>query len=136
LTIEIPQSAALATYLIAVVAEDATSSGEGTATFTVLAPLPPLTVTVSASGTFKLNSNVSIQAAVKRNGIGVPGATVAFTITGPVGASKTVTANASGVATWNYKIGPKDPTGSYTVTVVANSSGDTATGTDSFSVTK
>ena len=44
-----------------------------------------------------------------------------FTLTKPNGltATKTVAASSSGVAVWNYRLGPKDPKGTYSVNAMA-----------------
>ncbi len=60
-----------------------------------------------------------------------------FTLTKPNGntTTKTVSAGSNGVASWNYKLGPKDPTGSYSVSAVATYTGLSSTSnTASFSV--
>jgi uncharacterized protein YfaS (alpha-2-macroglobulin family) len=68
-------------------------------------------------------------ATVLSNGGAASGAPVVFTLTKPDGkkTTKTVAANTSGVATWNYRLGPKDPIGSYQVSAVATYNGMTGT---------
>ena len=102
-------------------------SGSSTATFTV-GVAPQLTVSVSVNGSsFAPRSTVTMTANVA-NGGPVAGASVVFTLTKPNGSTttKTATTNSSGVATSTYKLGPRDPTGLYSVSATATHSGSSA----------
>ncbi len=104
--------------------------GSGTANVTVMAPPPPLTVTVSVPGlSYPRPSTVPITAAVLNGSNPAGGASVTFTVTQADGTkvTKKVTAASTGIATWSYHIGPKDPTGTVSVTAQATYSSQTAT---------
>jgi hypothetical protein len=51
-----------------------------------------------------------------------------FTVTPPTGSpvKKTAITDASGLAVWSYKVAPKAPPGTYTVTAVATLGGESA----------
>jgi Bacterial Ig-like domain (group 1) len=73
-----------------------------------------------------VRSTVTIRATITKAGGPVAGATVTFTLTkGGSTTTKTLTTDASGVATWKYKAQQK---ATYSVTVAAASGGATATG--------
>jgi hypothetical protein len=94
---------------------------------------PTLSITVSAgpSGvstlSYSAGSTIPITANVALGGSAVSNAAVVFTITDPTGrsSSRKVTTS-SGVASWNYKVGPKDPKGTYKVTATATYGSSTA----------
>jgi M6 family metalloprotease-like protein len=126
----VPADAAPATYEVDAAAARASNSGKGTANCTVTAPPPPLTVSVSVpASTYAPRSTVPITAKVLSGSNPASGASVLFTLTKPGGATttKTVTADSAGAATWNYKLGPKDPGGVYSVAARATYGSQAAT---------
>jgi hypothetical protein len=89
-----------------------------------------MVVTISSpveGSVYPKNSTVPIVVNVTREDSSVvAGASVLFTVTPPSGSptQKTVIADSSGRATWNYKITPKAVSGSYTVTARATLNGE------------
>jgi serralysin len=68
------------------------------------------------------NTSVTITAPVTSAGQPVSGAKVVFSMTKPgsnKATKKTVTTNSSGIATWVYAVGRRDPLGTYVVTATA-----------------
>jgi hypothetical protein len=121
-----PGGTAPATYPVDTKAARGSNNGTGNANATIVAPPTVPTVSVSvANSTYAPRSTVAMTATVISGASPASGASVKFTLTKPGGktATKTVTANASGVATWNYRLGPKDPIGSYQVSAVATYNG-------------
>jgi hypothetical protein len=130
MTKAVPAGTAPATYEVDAAAARASNSGKGTANCTVTAPPPPLTVSVSVpASTYAPRSTVPITARVLSGGSPASGASVVFTLTKPGGttATKTVTADSAGAATWNYRLGPKDPSGAYSVSARSTYGSQTAT---------
>jgi len=99
------------------------NNGTGNANATIVVP-PTVSVSVAGS-TYAPRAVVPMTATVLSNGNPAAGASVVFTLTKPDGkkTTKTVAANASGVATWSYRLGPKDPKGDYLVSAVATYNG-------------
>jgi hypothetical protein len=118
-----PGGTSPATYPVDAKAARGSNNGTGNANATIVVP-PAVSVSV-ASSTYAPRAVVPMTATVLSSGNPAAGASVKFTLTKPDGktATKTVTANASGVATWNYRLGPKDPIGSYQVSAVATYNG-------------
>ena len=126
-----PSSTSTGTYAVAAIASAGTRSGTGNANCSVTAP-PPLSVTLAISGsTFSARSTVPITATVLSGNLPTSGATVQFTMTKPNGTKSTYTGttNANGQVAWNYKFGPKDPSGTYKVTATATRGSQTAQST-------
>jgi minor extracellular protease Epr len=101
--------------------------GTGTANVTVVAA-PSVTVTASVpSPSYTRRSTVPITATVLNGGTPASGASVTFTMTRADGSTVTqsATTGSKGTATWNYKLNPKSPTGTYSVVAqaVLNSTG-------------
>lgn len=95
--------------------------GSNTANVTVIAA-PSLMVNVSVPGsTFSTRSTIPISSLVSNGGVPVSGASVTFTLTFPNGSSlsQASTTNSNGTATWNYKLGPRSPSGTYAVSAKA-----------------
>ncbi len=119
MTKTVPMGTLPGTYGVNANAANGSFTGSGSANVTVVAP-PSVVVSVG-SATYAPRATVSMSAAVTSGGSPAAGASVTFTMTRPNGktTSKTVTAGSNGVATWNYRLGPKDPKGSYSVSAVA-----------------
>ena len=116
-------------YAVDTSATDGTNTASGLANVTVTAS-PTVTVGVSTpSSTYTVRQTVSMTAAVLYGTAPAAGASVKFTLTQPSGGttSKAVTADSTGKAVWNYKIGPKGPLGTYSVTASATYSSQMAT---------
>lgn len=128
MTISVPTTSSPGTYGVNAGAAGGVSTASASSTLTVLsAPVTPtLSITVSAgpSGvstlSYSAGSTIPVTANVALGGSAVSNAAVVFTITDPTGRSSTrKVMTTSGVATWNYKVGPKDPKGTYQVTATA-----------------
>jgi M6 family metalloprotease-like protein len=137
----IPLDVAGGAYAINVIAANGNSSVEATAGVVVQTVSPPpstFAISVSiAGGPFTKNSTVPITAKVTQNGVAAANATVDFKIAYANGivATKKMTTDAGGQAVWSYKVGPKDPKGTYYVSAQAKSGSQTASSaTTSFSV--
>jgi hypothetical protein len=131
-----PAGTPVGTYVVSASATDASSTGSGTANATVMAP-PSLTAGLTVSGiSFPTGQTVSFTTTVLNGQAPVSGAKVTYTLTKANGsqASKTVSSNSSGMATWSYKIGPKDPRGTWSASAQAASGSQTVT-TNSVSFT-
>ncbi len=130
MTKTIPAGTTPAVYPVDASATSVDSANTGTANLTVMAPPPPLTVTASTNAaSYAARSNVTMSAKVLSGANPASGATVVFTLTKPNGTSttKTATTSTTGTVSWTYKLGPKDPTGTYTVTATATFSPLTTT---------
>lgn len=125
----VPAGTSPATYSVNAVATVSSSSVEGEANVTVRPPMLPLSAAVTVpSLPVSLNSSVAITALVTQGSAGAAGATVVFSLVSPNGTStKRATADSGGRASWNYKVNPKAPRGSYTVTAQATLGSQTAT---------
>jgi len=119
MTKTVPLGTAAGTYAVNASAANGTFSGTGSANATVVAP--PAVVVSVGSATYAPRAIVSMSASVTSGGSPAAGASVTFTLTRPNGktTSKTVTAGSNGIAVWNYRLGPKDPKGNYSVSAVA-----------------
>jgi M6 family metalloprotease-like protein len=138
MTKTIPFSASASSYSVNAIAMSGADTSDGTANATVRAVVPVFGVTVSVPSTpVKTNSVVAIAATVTQGSIPSAGATVYFTMQTPSGVvSKKVTSDLSGKALWSYKVSPKGPAGSYTVTAQATSGSQTAISAPSTFVVK
>jgi len=130
MTKSVPAGTAPGTYVVNTIAASATSSGTGDANSTVVAPT--LSVSLSVSGSVFTSGQrqaASITAAVLKGSAPQGKAAVTFTMTKPNGtkASQSATTGSAGTVTWNYKFGPRDPKGTYTV--IANGSYGSQTAT-------
>ncbi|MBI3695587.1 MAG: hypothetical protein HY238_12210 [Acidobacteria bacterium] len=122
-----PSSTAPGTYAVSSSATRGSNSGAGPASCTVMAPL---TASVSVpSGTYTFRSTVSITAKVMIGTSPAAGASVKFTLVKSDGSSatKSATTDSTGQAAWSYRVGQKDPKGTYSVSVQATYSSQTAT---------
>lgn len=122
-----PTGTSPATYPVDTKATRGSNNAAGNANATIVVP-PTVSITVSSS-TYAPRSTVTMTASVTSGGSNASGASVKFTLTKPGNktATKTVTANSAGVATWNYRLGGKDPAGSYQVSATATHNGLTST---------
>jgi hypothetical protein len=121
-----PSNAAIGTTGVNATATNGSFSGTGNASCTVTTPPPQLTVAVTAPpGPFRARQTVTITGTVLSGSNPASGASVKFTLTKANGSktTKTVAANTSGKATWNYKVGTKDPKGPYSVSATATFNG-------------
>jgi len=118
-----PNGTAAGTYAVNLKASNNAASNTGTANATVVTP-PSLSVSLSVpSSTFSRKSSVPITATVLTGGNPVASASVTFTLV-TAGGSKFVqstTTGTGGTSTWNYRLSPKSPTGTYTVTAQVTS---------------
>ena len=125
----VPAGTAPGTNPVNATAASGTFLGSNTANLTVVAPAS-LSVSLSMTGTaFSARQTASLTATVLNNGspqIRVP---VTFTMTDASGAKSTYTATTdkTGKAVWAYRVGAKDPKGSYSVVAAATSGSQTAT---------
>jgi M6 family metalloprotease-like protein len=141
LTETVPTTTAAATYSVSATAANGTYSGSASANCSVTSSsgtTTTLTNSLTVGGsTFTARQTVSATSMVLSGGAPSSGASVTFTLTKSNGAKVTGTsATASnGTAPWSYKLGPKDPSGSYTMSSVATSqSQSAASNTVSFTV--
>jgi hypothetical protein len=117
-------------------AADASKAGSASATYVVMSALG--VQVMSARASYTRNQNVQITAMVSAGSSAASGAAVVFTVTRPTGAVTrwTSTAAANGVATYSWRVGAKDPAGTYRVDVSASLNGATGAGATSFLVTR
>jgi hypothetical protein len=82
-----------------------------------------------SAATFASRSTISSTATVKSGTAEISGATVTFILTKSDGSTGfgTATTNSSGQAAWSYKLGPKDPSGTYSMKAIAVHGAQTAT---------
>jgi M6 family metalloprotease-like protein len=119
-----------ATYPLTATAAGGAAPVTASFSATVIPPPPPLTISVSIpKTTYALRETVAVKAKLLSGSAPVSGVTVSYRVVeadGSItnGSAKT---NASGEATWNYRTGPRDPRGAYSVTATATSGGQTAT---------
>jgi len=116
-----PSGAAPGTYGVNLSAANNFLGQSATANATVMAA-PTLAATLSVPGTsFTRPGTVAIAASITNGGAPAPGASVTFTLTLPNGNTTklSATTNASGVATWNYKLNQRSQVGAYSVTAQA-----------------
>ena len=120
-------------YSVNAKAERGSNINTGTAMANITAPAvaPVISSLTTDKAIYLARQTVKMTATVTSGPAGPPasGASVVFSMTKASGATttKTVTANSSGVATWNYKLNPKDPKGTYTVRATATHSSLTST---------
>jgi len=122
----VPASTPAGTYAVSLLATGLSSSTTGNASLTVK---PPISIALSVgSGSYSKSSTVSMTAMVRQGSSGVYGSSVQFTLVLPNGSTsiKTVSTDATGQATWRYRIGPKDLKGVYAVTARATMGSQTA----------
>lgn len=121
MTITGPSGTAPGTYPVSANAASNSQAGLGTANITVMSA-PSLSVSISvSSSTFNRKSTVPITATVLSGGTPAAGASITFTLTTPTGSTvtQTATADSNGTATWSYKLSPRAPTGTYSVSAQA-----------------
>jgi len=115
-----PSGTGPGTYAVNASATSAANSayiGNTNANVTVMSA-PTLTVTLSIPATsYTRRSTVPITAMVLNGGVSAAGANVIFTLTQADGSkiTQSATTGSTGTATWNYRLGPKSPTGTDSV---------------------
>jgi M6 family metalloprotease-like protein len=117
-----PASTTSGTYPLNASAANSSYVGSAAANLTVLTA-PSLSVIVSVpSSSYAPKSTVPITATVLNGGSTAVGVSVTFKLTTPNGkvVTQSGTTDASGTATWKYKLSPNSPTGKYSVTVQAS----------------
>jgi M6 family metalloprotease-like protein len=127
LTKTAPADTALGTYTVPVSASDGVRSAAASASCTVVAPPPPLTVALSlGQTTYAVGSTIPITATVTSGTSPAAGATVTFRLVRPNGSTvtQTVTTGSDGQAAWNYKARQK---GTYTLSAAVAYNGQSAT---------
>jgi M6 family metalloprotease-like protein len=132
-----PASALAGVYAVDSSAAAGTFAASGLANVTITVP-PALSVIVSTpSLIYSVQQTVAVTAMVLNGSSPATGVKVSFTLTLPGGGKvlKSMTADSTGTAVWNYKIGPKNPRGAYLVSASSTFSSQTATSnTASFTV--
>jgi M6 family metalloprotease-like protein len=121
LTLTAPAGTVPGTYAVSVRATTGSRYGAAAANITVLAPPPPLSISLAVPpGPYAARSNVTMTATVLSGTSPANGASVQFRLNKPSGfITNTVTANSSGVASWTYRLANGDPVGSYSVSATA-----------------
>jgi M6 family metalloprotease-like protein len=130
MTKTVPAGTEPATYPVDATATGPSSSATASVNVSVVPPLPPLSVTVASSAPAYPSKSVAILTAKALNGSApAVGASVKFTLTKPGGAHTELSAKAdsAGKAQWNYRFGPKDPKGTYTLAAQGTNGNQTAT---------
>jgi M6 family metalloprotease-like protein len=127
-----PPGTAVGTYPVNVTATNAVNgSFATTATANASVTPPALTVSLSASGSvFNRGQTVFFTAKALYGSVAAAGAQVIFTLTKADGSSVSspaITADATGTATWSYKITKKDPRGVWSEPAQATYNSLTAT---------
>jgi M6 family metalloprotease-like protein len=125
-----PSSTLPGTYAVNANASNNSYLGSGPANATVMSA-PTTTVTVSVpSSSYTRRSTVPITATVLNGGTPASGASVIFTMIRADGSTVTqsATTGSKGTAAWSYKLNPKAPTGTYSVTAQATLSSTGAAG--------
>lgn len=119
MTKTVPAGTPPGTYAVNAVATRGSHVGTGNANCTVV--VPPSVVVSVPSSTYAWRSTVPMTATVTSGGNQASGASVKFTLVKATGSTstKTLTAGSSGQATWSYKLSPKDPKGTYSVSATA-----------------
>ncbi len=119
MTKTVPAGTPTGTFSVNATATRGANSGTGNANCTVV--VPPFVVVSVPSSSYAARSTVPMTATVTSGGNPAAGASVKFTMVKANGSTttKTVTANSSGQATWSYKLSPKDPKGTYSVSATA-----------------
>jgi M6 family metalloprotease-like protein len=123
-----PAGTGVGGYSVNATATRGVNTHTGTASANITAPpVAPVTSVTTDKATYAARQTVKMTATVTSNGSPAAGASVRFTMTKANGATttKTVTAGSNGQAVWNYKLGPKDPKGTYSVKARATHSGQT-----------
>ena len=125
-----PTGTGVGTYAVNATASRGSNNGTGNANATIVVA-PTVSISVpsgpNSDGSYPARSTVAITATVTSGGSPVA-ASVVFTMTKPDGktATKTVTSKSTtGKATWSYRLGPKDPKGTYSVRAQATYNGQT-----------
>ena len=117
LTETVPATATAGTYAVSSSAANGSFVGFGPANATVVT-VSTLTDTTSLSAsTYSAPQKIVATATVASGSAPAAGASVAFTLTKTNGSKVTGTAttDSTGKATWSYKLGAKDPAGTYSV---------------------
>src|SRR5262249_36117956 len=122
-----PNGTPAGTYAVNLNASNNSASGTGTANATVVAA-SSLSVGLSVpSSNFNRKSIVPITATVLNGGNPSVGSVVTFTLVTASGGSfvQSMTTGTDGTTTWNYKLSPKSPIGTYTVKAQATTGAGT-----------
>lgn len=129
LTESVPASSAPGTYALSSTASSGSYTASGTANSTVLAVSSLTTALAIPASSYSSRQTILIQTTVLNSGTPAVGANVTFSITKPSGnkVSSSATTDSTGKANWSYRIGPKDPVGTYSVRNVATYNSQTAT---------
>ena len=115
------------TYSVTTSASNLSYLGSATGNLTVVSA-PSLSVTAYVpSSSYTRKNTVPITATVLSGGTPASGASITFTLTTASGKTVTQSATAAsrGTVTWNYKLGPNAPTGTYSVSAQASVSSTT-----------
>lgn len=122
-----PAGATPGTYPVSASAARGSNSGSGPASCTVMEPLAA-SLTVPA-GPYAPRSTVKIVATATLGSSPASGASVHFTLVKPGGSTTTkdTTTGSTGQAVWTYRLGPKDPKGTYSVSATVTLGSQTVT---------
>jgi M6 family metalloprotease-like protein len=128
MTKSVPAGTSPAVYPVDASAAGTSYTSVASANVTVMAAPPPLYVTPTVSSSYAPRSVVPMTATVLSGANPAAGASVVFTLTKPGGrvTAKTATTGSTGKAAWSYRLGPKDPKGTYSLTVTATYGTQTA----------
>jgi hypothetical protein len=124
MTVAVPAGTTAGTYTVNAIATSGSNSGSASASLSVLSA-PTLAIGVSAGpltlAAYTAGSTVPVAAHVTFGSAPASAAAVVFTITDPTGrsSSRKTTTDSNGAANWPYKIGARDPKGTYRVTASA-----------------
>jgi hypothetical protein len=131
---------AAATYTVTATATDTAAStrvGSASASYTIAAPPAAPTLTVATdTASYAAGSTVYIRATVLNGAAAASGVSVNLKITSPAGkvTTATVVTGSTGVATYKFRTGRKDPRGNYQVVAASSVAGKSLTAWASFLV--
>jgi hypothetical protein len=133
LAVQVPAGAGGTQALTVTSVEPGGPSGSASATLSVATAM---TATVTTDKATYTGGTVAMTATVLANGSPVSGATVVFTMRTAAGKIQTfnATTKATGIATASYKLKPKDPKGTWQLSITASKDGSTAIASTSFSI--
>ncbi len=117
------------TYAVDTTAANGSLQGTGAANCTVTAP-SPLSASVSIpASSYKRRQSVLIMAKATSGVFPASGASVKLILTKTDGSTvtKQMTADSTGTALWTYKLAPKDPVGSWSLSAQVSTGSQTAT---------
>ena len=136
LTVASPAGTTSGSYAVPVSATDTTSGLLGSAAATYRVGTAPAITLTSDRASYLRNQTAVLTALVTSGGQPLAGVSVSFTITKPNGSRVTASAttNASGVATYQFRIKKNDPRGVYQATSTTQAAGTTVTAATSFTV--